>query len=62
MGNTETIPTEYKQIIHDDDEDDEDFALNDEEKDMLDKNVSLEIGDDDLLDTEDYTLMENDDE
>eukprot|EP00833_Pecoramyces_ruminatium_P007595 jgi/Orpsp1_1/1181627/evm.model.c7180000077990.1 len=58
-ANIETIPSEYKQINPgNDDDDDEDFMLNTEEKEMLEKR--LEIGEDDLLDNEDYTLMEND--
>jgi len=64
--NVETIPSEYKQINpgnDDDDDDDEEFILNDDEKEMLEKrsNISLEIEDEEILDTEDYTLMENDD-
>jgi len=59
--NVETIPSEYKQIDNDDD-DDEEFIINNDEKEMLDKrSVSLDIESEDLLDTEDYTSMENDD-
>jgi len=62
--NVETIPSEYKQINPDnDDDDDDDSVLNNVGKEMIEKrsNVSLTIEDDELLDTEDYTLMENDD-
>jgi len=62
FADPEVIPLEYKQIVHDDeDEDDEDFMLNDEEKDMLDRksNISLDIESEDLLDTEDYTLLDD---
>jgi len=63
-SNVDNIPSEYKQINPDnDDDDDDDSVLNNVGKEMIEKrsNVSLTIEDDELLDTEDYTLMENDD-
>ncbi|ORX84708.1 hypothetical protein BCR32DRAFT_266151 [Anaeromyces robustus] len=60
FNHNETIPKEYNQIYDDnnDDEDEENF----EKIELLDtkSNISMDIENEEVLDTEDYTLMEDD--